>query len=132
MLRRFIIRPITATLVFLTPFASGSRTLLYPWMTESAKLFAGTVAYNVFVLFVVEPVLRNWFPPLSPWEHVKGVFGHQRTTYEQIVPIVATSLWIAGNAFIIVMMNRKLHHHKRVRALSGPMTNLVQRSPLSR
>jgi len=100
-------------------------------MTETAKLFAGTLAYNVFVLFVVEPVLRKWFPPLSPWEHVKGVFGHPRTTYEQIVPIVATTLWIMGNAFIIVTLNRKLHR-KDAGPLSGPMANLIQRSPLGR
>jgi hypothetical protein len=57
---------------------------------------------------LVEPILRRWFPPLKPWEHVQGVFGSTRTTYQDIVPVVATVLWIAGNALVITLLNRRL------------------------
>jgi hypothetical protein len=107
---------ITLTLRFLkklrrpTELVSGlrDRALLWPWLTHSTKLVLGTLAYNVFVFLVVEPILRIWFPPLKPWEHVTGVFGSSRTTYEEIVPTVATALWIAGNALVVVLLNRRL------------------------
>ncbi|HXV13223.1 MAG TPA: hypothetical protein VEC56_03365 [Candidatus Krumholzibacteria bacterium] len=81
------------------------RALLWPWLTQSYKQVIGMVAYNAFVFFLVEPILRRWFPPLKPWEHVTGIFsGGTRTTYEEIVPTVATALWIAGNALVIVFL----------------------------
>jgi len=84
------------------------RHFLWPWLTQSYKLVLGTLAYNAFVFVVVEPVLRRWFPPLKPWEHVTGIFGGTRATYEDIGPTVATILWIAGNALIITLLNRRL------------------------
>jgi hypothetical protein len=81
------------------------RKVLWPWLTHSYKQVIGMVAYNAFVFFLVEPILRRWFPPLKPWEHVTGIFsGTTRTTYEEIVPTVATALWIAGNALVIVLL----------------------------
>lgn len=85
-----------------------SRSLLWPWFTHSTKLVLGTLAYNTFVFVLVEPILRRWFPPLKPWEQVQGVFGSTRTTYQDIVPVVATVLWIAGNALVITLLNRRL------------------------
>jgi len=86
-----------------------SRSVLWPWLTHSTKLVIATLAYNAFVLFAVQPIPREWFPPLKPWEHVQGVFaGSTRTTYEDIVPAVATVLWIAGNALVITLLNRRL------------------------
>jgi hypothetical protein len=86
-----------------------SRSVLWPWLTHSTKLVIGTLAYNLFVLLAVQPILRKWFPPLKPWEHVQGVFaGSTRTTYEDVVPAVATVLWIAGNALVITLLNRRL------------------------
>jgi len=84
------------------------RQVLWPWLTQSYKLVLGTLAYNVFVFVVVEPILRRWFPPLKPWEHVTGIFAGTRTTYEDIVPAIATTLWIAGNALVITLLNRRL------------------------
>lgn len=85
------------------------RALLWPWLTHSTKLVLGTLAYNAFVFLLVEPILRRWFPPLKPWEHVQGVFaGSTRTTYDDILPVVATALWIAGNALVITLLNRRL------------------------
>lgn len=86
-----------------------SRSVLWPWLTHSTKLVIGTLAYNVFVLLAVQPILRKWFPPLKPWEHVQGIFaGSTRTTYEELVPVVATALWIGGNALVITLLNRRL------------------------
>lgn len=89
--------------------ALRDRALLWPWLTHSTKLVLGTLAYNAFVFLLVEPILRRWFPPLKPWEHVQGVFaGSTRTTYDDILPVVATALWIAGNALVITLLNRRL------------------------
>jgi hypothetical protein len=86
-----------------------SRRFIWPWLTHSSKLVAGTLAYNAFVFLLVEPILRKWFPPLKPWEHVQGVFaGATRATYEDIVPAAATALWIGGNALVITLLNRRL------------------------
>jgi hypothetical protein len=86
-----------------------SRRVLWLWLTQSGKLLMGALAYNAFVLLAVQPILRKWFPPLKPWEHLQGVFaGSTRTTYEDIVPAVATALWIAGNALVITLLNRRL------------------------
>jgi hypothetical protein len=92
-----------------TPRASlqrlRTRRVLWPWITNSYRLVLGTLAYNLFVFLLIEPILRRWFPPLSPWEHVQGVFsGSTRTTYEQVVPAVATTLWIAGNALVVTFL----------------------------
>jgi len=94
-------------------------------MTESVKLIVGTLAYNVFALMVVQPLLRKWFPPLKPWEHVTGLFGHSRTTYHEIVPVVATTLWIIGNALLLAMMNRNLRSSQAAIAAGGAMTRLT-------
>ena len=94
-----------------TEFVDGvrNRQVLWPWLTQSYKLVLGTIAYNAFVFLVVEPILRRWFPPLKPWEHVTGFFaGSTRTTYEDVVPAIATILWIAGNALVITLLNRRL------------------------
>jgi hypothetical protein len=107
--------------------ALRSRPVLGSWMTESAKLFAGTVAYNVFALVIVQPLLRRWFPPLKPWEHVTGLVGHSRLTYVQIVPVVATTLWILGNALLIVLMNRNLRATRETIAAGGAMASLEPR-----
>ncbi len=88
--------------------ALRARKFFWPWLTHSYKLVLGTLAYNAFVFVVVEPVLRQWFPPLKPWEHLQGIFGSTRTTYDEILPTVATALWIAGNALVIVLLNRRL------------------------
>ena len=84
-----------------------SRQVIWPWLTRSYKLLLGTLAYNVFVLVVVQPMLRKWFPPLNPWEHVQGVFaGSTRTTFEELVPVVGTTIWILGNGLIFAVFNR--------------------------
>ena len=112
---------VRALLVFLKKRSPGqvlrdlrSRSVLWPWFTHSTKLVLGTLAYNTFVFVFVEPILRRWFPPLKPWEHVQGVFGSTRTTYEDIVPAVATVLWIAGNALVITLLNRRLQVARHV------------------
>ena len=84
----------------------------------------GTLAYNAFVFFVVEPILRIWFPPLKPWEHVAGLFGSSRTTYEDVVPTVATVLWIAGNALVITLLNRRLQVAREVSKVTQPPNDL--------
>jgi cytochrome c oxidase assembly factor CtaG len=106
-----------------------SRDVLWPWLTHSSKLVVGTLAYNAFVFLFVEPILRRWFPPLKPWEHVQGLFtGSTRTTYEQIVPVVATVLWIAGNAFVIVLLSDRFRMR---RLMSMPAENHIDSSPPS-
>ena len=136
MTRRNVIRRLAAVLALVSAVIPGvlpflrdlrSRALLWPWMTQSVKLFAGTVAYNAFALVVVQPLLRKWFPPLKPWEHVTGLFGHSRTTYEELVPIVATTLWIFGNAFLFARMNRKFRQTQSTVAAGGAMTPLDPR-----
>jgi len=84
--------------------AVRSRAFLWPWLTNSWKLVLGTLAYNAFVFLFVKPILRAWFPPLKPWEHVTGVFSGTRTTYEDLLPTVATILWIAGNALVVTLL----------------------------
>ncbi|HET6349727.1 MAG TPA: hypothetical protein VFH88_11655 [Candidatus Krumholzibacteria bacterium] len=91
-----------------------SRRVLWPWMTHTVKLLLGAAAYNVFALLVVQPLLRKWFPPLKPWEHITGIFGHTRTTYDHLVPAVATAVWVVGNAFLLALMNRDLHRAEAV------------------
>ncbi len=88
--------------------ALKTRRLLWPWLNCSVKLLIGTLAYNAFVLLVVQPLLRTWFPPLSTWEHVKGVFGGTRTTYESLVPIVSAIIWIAGNGLLFALLGENL------------------------
>ena len=134
MIRRILIRPFA---ILLASISAGlaplrSRALLWPWMTESAKLFIGTVAYNAFVLVVIQPLLRRWFPPLKPWEHVTALFGDSRTTYQDIVPVVATTLWILGNALLLVLMNRNLRRTQATIAIGGAMTSLDPRTRPSR
>jgi hypothetical protein len=127
MTRYHVIRPLAAALAWLsaTTAALRSRAVLWPWMTQSAKLFIGTLAYNAFALIVVQPLLKKWFPPLKPWEHVTGVLnGHSRTTYEQIVPVVATTVWIVGNALLFALMNRNLRRTHETIAAGGVMTRL--------
>lgn len=130
MVRRTVIKHLAALLALGSRGFAALRTraLLWPWMTESMKLFAGTLAYNAFALLFVQPLLRRWFPPLKPWEHVTGLFGGgTRTTYEEIVPVVATTLWILGNALLVVMMNRKLRSTRESIAVGGAMASLDAR-----
>jgi hypothetical protein len=126
MIRRFLIRYLAALLALGSTaiIAIRQRTVLGSWMTESAKLFVGTIAFNLFSLLIVQPLLRRWFPPLKPWEHVSGLFGNTRTTYEEIVPAVATTLWILGNALLIVLMNRKMRATRESIATGGAITQL--------
>ena len=130
MTRYHVIRPLAAALAWLTATASAlrSRAVLWPWMTQSVKLFMGTLTYNAFALIIVQPLLKKWFPPLKPWEHVSGVLsGHSRTTYEQIVPVVATTLWIFGNALLFALLNRNLRRTQETIATGGAMTRLQPR-----
>jgi hypothetical protein len=127
MTRYHVIRPLAAALVWLSATASAlrSRAVLWPWMTQSVKLFIGTLTYNAFALIVVQPLLKKWFPPLKPWEHVTGALsGHSRTTYEQVVPIVATTIWILGNALLFALMNRNLRQTQATIAAGGAMQRL--------
>ncbi len=88
--------------------------IVLPFLGHTAKIVLGTLAYNAFVFLIVEPILRIWFPPLKPWERVTGLFGSSRTTYEDVVPAVATVLWIAGNALVITLLNRRLQVAREV------------------
>ena len=130
MIRRVIIRHLAALLALGSAAIAAvrQRTVLALWMTESAQLFAGTIAFNLFALLIVQPLLRHWFPPLKPWEHVEGLFGDTRATYEEIVPVVATTLWILGNALLIVLMNRRLRTTRESIAAGGAMTQLDVRA----
>jgi hypothetical protein len=121
MIRRVVIHYAAAALTFLSSGIAVLRTraVLWPWMTQSVKLFGGTLAYNAFALLVVQPLLRRWFPPLKPWEHVTGLFSGPRTTYEEIVPVVATTIWILGNALLVVLMNRNLRQTRAGGSMSG-------------
>lgn len=134
MIRRTLIRSLAAVLAFLSRATAAlrSRAVLWPWMTQSVKLFAGTLAYNAFALIVVQPLLRRWFPPLKPWEHVTGLFGHSRVTYEEIVPLVATTLWILGNAFLFALMSRNLRQTQAAVAAGGSTAPLDARLRPSR
>ena len=129
MTRYHIIRPLAAALAWASAMASMLRTraVLWPWMTQSVKLFVGTLAYNAFALIIVQPLLKKWFPPLKPWEHVTGLFGHSRMTYEEVVPAVATTLWIVGNALLFSLMNRNLRQTQATIAAGGAMTRLDPR-----
>lgn len=112
--------------------ALRSRRVLWPWMTHSVKQVIGLVAYNLFVLLLVQPLLRQWFPPLKPWEHVTGVFDGGRTTYEELVPAVANTLWILGNALIFALMNRDLRRTQAAIAAGGNMTQIEPRRGVAR
>jgi hypothetical protein len=130
MIRRLAIRNLAATMVWLSAATAAVRTraVLWPWMTQSAKLFIGALAYNAFALIFVQPLLRKWFPPLKPWEHVSGLFGGARTTHEEIVPVVATVLWILGNALLFALMNRNLRSTQAAVAVGAAMTDLDPRT----
>lgn len=134
MIRRYLIRMFAAALVLLSAGGAVLRTraVLWPWMTQSVKLYIGTLAYNAFALVVVQPLLKKWFPPLKPWEHVTGLFGQSRTTYEEIVPVVATTLWIVGNALFFALMNRNLRQTQAAIAAGGAATTLDSRLRTSR
>ena len=129
MTRTHIIRPLSYALAWLSAATAALRTraVLWPWMTQSVKLWIGTLAYNAFALIFVQPLLKKWFPPLKPWEHVTGLFGHSRLTYEQIVPAFATTLWILGNALLVVLMNRNLRKMQATVASGGTMHRLEPR-----
>jgi hypothetical protein len=110
-----------------------SRTVIWPWLVRSYKLLLGTLAYNVFVLVFVQPLLRKWFPPLKPWEHVKGVFGGStRTTFEELVPVVGTTLWILGNALIFTLLNNSSRDTASTLAEGGAITRLDPRARAGR
>ena len=101
-----------------------NRAIVLPFLGHSAKIVLGTLAYNAFVFLVVEPILRIWFPPLKPWEHVASLFGSSRTTYDDVAPTVATILWIAGNALVITLLNRRLQVAREVSTVTQPSNNL--------
>lgn len=109
-----------------------SRKVLWPWLTRSSKLLIGTIAYNAFVLFLVQPLLRAWFPPLSPWEHVQGIFGHTRTTYEHLVPIVSAAAWILGNGLLFAYLEGDLRKTQAVIAEGGAAAPLTSRTSIIR
>lgn len=109
-----------------------SRQLIWPWLTRSYKLLLGTLAYNVFVLVVVQPMLQKWFPPLNPWERVQGVFaGSTRTTFEELVPVVGTTLWILGNGLIFALFNGSRDTRSTL-AEGGAITQLEPRTRTGR
>jgi hypothetical protein len=113
--------------------AIQSRQVIWPWLTRSYKLLLGTLAYNVFVLLFVQPLLRKWFPPLNPWEHVKGVFaGSTRTTFEELVPVVGTTLWILGNGLIFALFNRDPRATLSTLAEGGAIAQLDPRARAGR
>ena len=134
MIRRNAIKYLAAALVLLSSAVAAlrTRTVIWSWTTQSVKLFIGTLAYNAFALIFVQPLLRKWFPPLKPWEHVTGLFGHSRTTYEEIVPVVATTLCILGNALLFALMNRNLRQTQSTIAAGGAATALDTRLRTSR
>ena len=134
MVRRTLIKSLSAAFALLSAGAAILRTraVLWPWMTQSVKLYIGTLAYNAFALIVVQPLLKKWFPPLKPWEHVTGLFGHSRTTYEEIVPVVATTAWIVGNALLFALMNRNLRQTQAAVAAGGAAASLDSRLHTSR
>ena len=110
-----------------------SRQVIWPWLTRSYKLLLGTLAYNVFVLVFVQPLLRKWFPPLNPWEHVKGVFGGStRTTFEELVPVVGTALWILGNGLIFALFSRDARDTHSTLAEGGAIAQLEPRTRAGR
>lgn len=78
------------------------------WLKKSVSLLVGTLAYNLFAGLVLQPVLRSFFPPLSPIEQLQGFFGRSRTTYAELMPYVGPTLWILGNALLFALLNRKL------------------------
>jgi hypothetical protein len=113
--------------------ALRSRTLLWPWLSRSSKLLLGTLAYNVFLIVAIQPVLRKLFPPLKPWEHVAGIFGGStRTTYEHLVPIVGATIWIVGNGLLFAFLNRDLRKAHAPFAEGGTITPLDSRARLVR
>ena len=90
--------------------AITSKHILRIWFSQSAKLLWGTLIYNAFVILVLQPILRRFFPPLSGWEHVRRVFtGSSRYTYTDIVPYLGPTVWILGNGFLFAFLNRSLH-----------------------
>ena len=113
--------------------ALRSRTLLWPWLTRSSKLLLGTLAYNVFLIVAIQPVLRKLFPPLKPWEHVAGIFGGStRTTYEHLVPIVGAAIWILANGLLFALLNRDLRKAHAPFADGGTIAPLDSRAGLLR
>ena len=86
-----------------------SKRIFRVWLAHSANLLWGTLAYNAFALFVLEPILRKFLPPLSGWEHVKRIVtGTSRYTYGDVLPYVGPTIWILGNGFLFALLNRNL------------------------
>jgi hypothetical protein len=90
--------------------ALWSKPVLRAWFSRSTNLLIGTLAYNLFVIVVLQPILANLFPPLNGWEHVRSVFtGHSRYTYKDLLPYVGPVIWVVGNGLCFAMLNRNLH-----------------------
>ncbi len=83
--------------------------LLKLWLHKSAALLWGTLLYNAFMVFLMRPLLRKWFPPLNGWERVGKFFtGTSRLTYSEILPYAGPAVWIAGNALFFALLHREL------------------------
>ena len=86
-----------------------SRQVLALWMKKSSSLLLSTLIYNVVVIAVIRPLLRMFFPPLSPWENVKHfVGGSSRLTYNELLPYFGPAFWILGNGLLFALLNRNL------------------------
>jgi hypothetical protein len=86
-----------------------SKKVVTLWVKRSAALLWGTLAYNIFVLAIVEPILRKFFPPLSPWERIKTLWGPQtRYSYADLLPYIGPGIWILGNGLLFALLNRNL------------------------
>jgi len=89
--------------------AFGSRKVVRLWFRKSFALLLGTLAYNLFALLILTPLLRKFFPPLSPWEQVRGFVGAStRATYRDLLPYIGPGLWILGNGLLFALLNQNL------------------------
>ena len=89
--------------------ALRSKEVYQLWLKKSVSLLLGSLAYNLFVILILVPILRLWFPPLSGWEHVRSFFtGTHRSTYQDLLPYVGPAIWILGNGFWFALLSRNL------------------------
>ena len=91
-----------------------SKQVYQLWLKKSVSLLLGSLAYNLFVILILVPILRLWFPPLSGWEHVRSFFtGAHRSTYQDLLPYVGPTIWILGNGFWFALLNRNLREARQ-------------------
>jgi hypothetical protein len=103
--------------------AVAGHPVVWLWFKKSATLLWGTLLYNLFAVFVLQPILRKWFPPLTPWEKVTRVFaGTSRYTYRDILPYAGPAIWILGNGFLFALLNRKLREARSTVRGPGPVS----------